>query len=103
MATVAERVQAGIELLDKNGPVGWRSLIRLREFNICNPCRCVLGFLYDHFSSGHYLLKLDFKSVVAYGFDAVSDRDQISEDMTIIGDYEALQAEWIRRLSIVNN
>ena len=35
-------VRRGIILLDKKLPT-WRRLFRIKEFNFCDPCRCILG------------------------------------------------------------
>lgn len=89
MATVAERVQRGIELLDERGPKSWREMVDLKAFDITEPCGCILGQLFGEFSDGKTVLNIS--SGKDFGFDA---NWQDAED-----DYQALSAEWTRRLT----
>lgn len=48
MTTIAERVEAGARWLDENRP-GWVDRIDLDTLDLGDPCRCVLGQLWDRY------------------------------------------------------
>jgi hypothetical protein len=108
MSNVAERVSAGIALLDEKAP-GWRDKINLATLNIRNTRECILGQVFktgeDSWQSGYdagcEILGLEGCSCcsgtaelapVTYGFDA-----DFSEDVDV--EFDELQTEWERQLS----
>lgn len=103
MATVAERVQNGIDLLDAQGPRDWREKIDLDAFDIRSCTRCVLGQVMeiyprrgtryrDGFQCGQYeLLNGSTDMAEEYGFDACVGPRRA-------GDQARLNKEWVRRL-----
>lgn len=107
--TVAERVQAGIEWLDANTDYSWRATFYQHNawhfLRMRNPCECVFGIVFSytvpHGSKGESGFKHGESLMIAqglkprdYGFD--SDKRFGREHSQ--KDYDALQAEWIRRI-----
>lgn len=114
MSTVAERVSAGIALLDENVE-GWRDKIDLATLDIRHTRKCVLGQVFktddDSWESGYDRGRsvLYFQSCECcseegelnpydYGFDASQDDD----DLDIDTQYDQLRKEWERQLSLVS-
>lgn len=111
MSTVAERVAAGIQLLDDNVE-GWRDKINLETFNIQNTRNCILGQIFktdeDHWESGYDVgrAKLNLAGCDCcaeegqllpydYGFDA---RLGLAEDISY--QFRDLQSEWEFQLAL---
>lgn len=66
MSNFAERVDAGIALLDERGPEGWDDKINLATLNIANARDCVLGQVYGRYGAG--CNALDIGLGLEYGF-----------------------------------
>jgi hypothetical protein len=93
--TVAERVQAGIKLLDKKEPHGWRTQINLEILNLQRTDNCILGQLHGDYDSGRNRL---FAKPYEWGFDyGFSARGDNWDDLII--EYEKLTEEWKVALS----
>lgn len=97
--TIADRVAAGIKLLDKKGPADWRSRVKTETLDILCGDNCILGQIYavppppEHtngFGVGQETLGIDLCDVWKYGF---------IPSPSITEDNAALIAEWTRRLS----
>ncbi len=72
----AERVARGATLLDEKMP-GWAERIKLNELVLHNPCRCVLGQLFEG-DFGEAVMNLfdgDEQAIVEHGFDVPPHRD----------------------------
>jgi len=92
MANTADRVRAGIALLDEHGPKDWRARVNVNTLSFPNTEDCPLGQIYGSFGIG--LLQMKEKGVTfgpsgsfEAGFMASSDRG-----------YAALTQEWRRQL-----
>lgn len=122
MSTVAERVSAGIALLDERVP-GWQNKINLEEFDIRHTRKCILGQVFEGYDDegsskcgydiGIRVLKIDEcpccpsdgegfgsafgRSVYDHGFDAWIAVGQDPVDVQM----DELQEEWKRQLSII--
>lgn len=46
-------VAEAVELLDEYGPPGWREKVDVEILDMDDERRCVLGQLYDDYSTGH--------------------------------------------------
>jgi hypothetical protein len=114
MSTVAERVSAGIALLDEEIP-NWRDKIDLTELNIRSTRNCVLGQVFktdddsweNGYDRGRSVLNFQDCSCCSgegqlnpydYGFDASQDDDDLDVDTQ----FNQLQEEWKRQLSLVS-
>lgn len=104
MATVAERVQRGIELLDAEGPNNWRERIDISTFKIRSACGCVLGQVF--MDEGLNACETDWEYGLFKAFDSTIDPSYFGFEATgsksshlVAEDWKALQAEWIRRLT----
>lgn len=86
MATIAERVQRGIDLLDEKGPKDWRDKIDITILSITSPLSCILGQTFGSFIDP--ICGFNIRGVSdEYGFCGWKD------------DSAELEAEWIRRLT----
>jgi len=112
MSNVADRVSAGIALLDEKVP-NWRDKIDLETLNLRNTRNCVLGQVFktpedswqSGYDAGREILELEGcgccedagPSPAEYGFDVdlfyIDDLDE---------EFDELQAEWERQLSLVS-
>lgn len=114
MSTVADRVSAGIQLLDDNVE-GWRGKVNIATLDLRNTRNCILGQVFktdpDSWDTGYNVGRetLGLKGCKCcpemggeapsnYGFDADLDGDYEYID----GEFEELQAEWERQLSLVS-
>lgn len=70
MVSYADRVRAGVALLDEKVP-GWHERIDLDRFAMNSCARCVLGQLFGGFVVGAFAVGLDMSGSdeVAAGFD----------------------------------
>ncbi len=111
MATIAERVSAGIAWLDENVGPEWPGRIELKEFKLSDACRCVLGFVFAC-ECNSFELYLDGKKMGYYAAKRVHDLTHadcarlgfdVPKEVYAIGksgvEFAALQAEWTRRLT----
>ncbi len=103
-------VAIGARLLDDEKP-GWAALIRLDVLSMNNPCRCILGQIFENlkFDESGYRIgrcKLGFGPFaiadddrdpgIAAGFDIVSVAYQVSDRETRMAvEYTLLQDAWI--------
>ena len=70
MTTLRQRVERGAALLDKKRrSPAWRKRINLDEFDIGDPCNCVLGQVYESFTDGLYKLGIYGSEWLGLGFD----------------------------------
>lgn len=79
MTPIAERVAAGVQLLDEKGPEGWRDRIDVESLSLASPIDCVLGQVYGHPLPRHKRWGSYLKAMIAldltphmaqdYGFD----------------------------------
>lgn len=67
MSTIKERVQAGAELLDREEP-GWEQRIDVRELDLQDACRCILGQLYGDYDDGIALIHLPDEDSLGFDF-----------------------------------
>jgi hypothetical protein len=84
MTTIKERVKAGAALLDREEP-GWEQRINLETLNLEESCCCVLGQLFQGYSTGVARLDLDLEaefSLGFYRFDPASDREYSWDSLT---------------------
>lgn len=94
MATVAERVDKGIRLLDENAP-GWRKSINLDALHLGSLENCVLAQVYGTFGNGLTTLDIHGDPARDCGFDWYPrSHDEHTSDDTVI----SLENEWRRRL-----
>ena len=91
--TIPERVAAGAKWLDENVGLDWPTKVNLTKFDMVDPCRCVLGWVFRYksgrwcgFSSGSDEVFHMGQDVMDLGFDSYGES----------GEYQLLQAEWIR-------
>lgn len=86
MTSRAERIDAGIAMLDDNYP-GWENRIDLDLLDV-RSLNCVLGQVYGSYMRGKRLLNV------------VEDADQCGFDICIDADesYADLTSEWRRRI-----
>ena len=95
-----EEVTAGIALLDKQGPEGWRNKIDVETLDLAYIDKCILGQVYGNYFDGLKVLDVDFDednfdSVAPYAFC-------IYEGSTRQDDYyfRELTLEWVRQLAL---
>jgi hypothetical protein len=88
MATIAERVAAGMALLDEKAP-GWVSRINLGHLALGSCDRCVLGQVFGYYDDGLVVLDFDpdYEGGEEFGFESN------------VEPYEDLTAEWVRQIS----
>lgn len=104
--SIAERVQAGIAVLDEDKP-GWRELINLTDLDLCSNERCVIGQVYKNdehdYWGGNYSLHLhrlagtdDYTEAdewaIGHGFESALTPG--SEGFPIRAEYDALTDAW---------
>jgi hypothetical protein len=94
------RVGRGAEWLDAREHPSWRQRINLRNFDMTNPCRCVLGQVF-----GNY-----WDALVDHGPDPVVDADgevhewevehgfNLPQDQEDDADWDALERAWVNYL-----
>jgi len=92
--TLAERVQAGADLLDGVTP-GWRSRVNADTLDMDTSFDCVLGQLFGSYWDGTRELRMDrdIEQRAAYGFTA--NASSVVEDFTC----DDLTAEWRKQLA----
>jgi hypothetical protein len=93
MATIVERVAAGVALLDRTTP-GWDTKISLADLRIESPCDCVCGQVF-----GNYDLRPEESQGnkdADYGFEAASARTDSYSVIDVEYEYAALNDEWRR-------
>lgn len=111
MLTIAKRVQNGIDWLNKNGPKDWPNTIKLINFDIKRPCRCVLGNVFRINESGLNGFDFAFCDLMYAsqcrledcGFDAYDQPLGHDFEENYEEEYQQLQAEWTRRLTEIKN
>jgi len=82
MATIAERVERGVRLLNRKKGRRWYRRIDLEWLNLAEPCRCIVGQLYGDYMRGIRELGVD-------GLD---------EGFTTTKSFPALTLHWKRRI-----
>lgn len=87
--TIAERVSAGVALLDKRMP-GWREEIDIEIFDMYSPGACILGQLFGGYSQG--LTELGGVGGVSNGFDCTPDEYHQADSFMILRD------EWLKHI-----
>jgi hypothetical protein len=98
----ADRVRAGIVLLDDRRPAWWQQIDATR-LDMSNGCACILGQLFGHFTEGIEELCDGGDSVSSavlmqvadqHGFDALAGywSDRPMHDVT--ADYRTLERLW---------
>lgn len=112
MSIIAERVSAGIALLDEKVP-NWRDKIDLSTLDLRNTDKCVLGQIFkgadgscmSGYFTGCEILDImqcsccssdtEGMSPVEYGFDVNCAAGNVDEQ------FGALQCEWESRLALI--
>lgn len=92
---IEQRVQRGIELLDKERP-GWRSEIDLHKLDMGEYNICILGQLYGDYGKGAdklFGIRSFDGSPAHYGFD---------KHPGLSDPFKALNDEWKKQLSTEN-
>lgn len=84
--TVAERVSAGIDFLDREVP-GWDAEIDLDNLWLDSCSHCVLGQLFGEFRKGREALDIEFPDTARLGFDR--------DDTDPCGTYDELTSAWL--------
>lgn len=104
--TVQQRVQNGIEWLDKYGPADWRDRIDLSQLDLRSGCDCVLGQAFVD-------LAVPASGLTPYFYATDKYRTQLRDSPDLFGfhcgdimrkrsideEYNALTAEWKKRLT----
>jgi hypothetical protein len=67
MATIEERVAAGVKLLDEKRP-GWRSEVSAELLSMVQKSQCVLGQIFGWYDDGRAQLGLGYITAPDYGF-----------------------------------
>lgn len=113
MSTAADRVSAGIALLDEKVP-NWRDKVNIATLNIRHTRQCVLGQVFktddDSWESGY---DVGIKALGLRGCKCCDDGPLVAADYGFdanmeVGDepidvqFDALQEEWERQLSLVS-
>jgi hypothetical protein len=103
MATISERVQAGIELLDSKQP-GWRERVSVPLLDMQLRTRCVVGQVFGSYGAQSLaLLGLgNDKSGAPYGFyteQVPNFDDPVAGCASEKAEFRALENEWKARLS----
>lgn len=101
--SIRERVKAGAELLDEKKPDWWKpDRINLDWLNLCDPCDCIGGQLFDDFDEFLFeMLAGDINSAAALGFTYSVPYDSrtmpyVEFHRLVNTDLEALDDEWRR-------
>lgn len=103
MSTIAERVSAGIALLDEKVP-DWRERVSVEDFDIRSTYNCILGQVFGGVDAGYHvgLERLGLEkcsccyeenTVASCGFDV-----DFGDDMDFAMQFTLLQDEWTWRL-----
>lgn len=99
--TVAERVSAGIALLDEKKP-GWASLVDLESLDMASTSWCILGQVFDGYTIACDFLGISHTKIPGYrdmqarcGFDASAEAYGNACETT---DFLNLQEEWAQRI-----
>lgn len=106
--TMAERVAAGIKLLDEKVP-GWRDKVIISELNMSSSVYCILGQVFrrgdddntweNGFGRGCKFLGLRGCSCCVDEFELASA--DYGFNVHLGEDFDPLQDEWERQLSLV--
>jgi hypothetical protein len=91
MTTIAERVAAGAEFLDRNEP-GWVGRIDLDQLDISSPCRCILGQVFGDYYEATDNLELIFPGELA--FTCSEDPDDEGHYLPIDIEHAAITTVW---------
>lgn len=91
MATVAERVAAGVAWLDAKAP-GWIDRVDLDELQMASTCSCVLGQLFH----GYYYAPITLGEAMLCGFDTELDVEDAESAARASKEFVALTDEWRR-------
>lgn len=93
------RVREGIAYLDANAPDGWRSKINLRNFNMAEPCQCVLGQVFGYYwDAVQDLAGIDPDADQAPTAWEVDNGFNLPEDADADDDWDALERAWVGAL-----
>ena len=91
--TIPERVAAGAKWLDENVGLDWPTKVNLPKFDMVDPCRCVVGWVFKvesgpltGFRFGANKAMDAGYSVVDLGFDIRGGSEE----------YQLLQDEWTK-------
>jgi hypothetical protein len=87
MKTIQERVDAGVKCLDEFHP-DWRGKIDLSRLSMSSCYRCVLGQLFDRYSTGVVELARGERFAGSHGFTVWYGTDTWAD----------LQTEWEKRI-----
>lgn len=68
--SMAERVRAGVQLLDACNSPDWRDRINIVRLDLSDVSMCVLGQVYGSYGLGVRRLHLEATDEFAYGFHA---------------------------------
>lgn len=94
--SIENRVERGIARLDHSGPDDWRDRINTDDgFDVARIDVCPLAQIFGDFGVGYRALGLDDENIWKFGFDINSDGPFFDD----VEEFEALTAEWRRRLS----
>jgi hypothetical protein len=99
-----EAIATSIDLLDREGPSGWRERINVDELEMDDQEMCVLGQIYGHFDIGLMQLRLHERQI-EHAFTmpqaCYEPLGKIYWTMStqINAGYELLQEEWPRALT----
>jgi len=96
VADAEQRVARGAKLLDKKRPGWWRK-VRFKDFDMAEPCHCVLGQVFkdkadddtDGYNAALPLLRLSATGGTTHGFEAESEGPA----------YDELQFAWWQEIS----
>lgn len=86
-------VSQGAKLLDVKVP-GWRERVNVDALDMFDPCKCVLGQLFEAYSIGLKWLMLNRQSRMVYGFDA----SEPPGTKGMVEEYGKLTRAWQREL-----
>ena len=95
MATIDQRVARGAQLLDREGPTGWREQIECDTLDLSDCKQCILGQLYGDYEPGLY--KLRVYDGTPQGFER-ANTDTPTPIASAKRQYARLTAAWRREL-----
>ena len=103
--TVKERVQKGIELLDKEIGSSWIDKVDLGLLDLGSCTECVLGQLFGRYMEGCTQLGLRFmEEIVSPGGEYGFDITEAQYDATHVdGLFKILNDEWVARIKDLKN
>lgn len=107
--TIKQRVENGIDWLNKFGPEDWPDRVQLLDFDMSQSCKCVLGNVFrgeskacgipmigDGFDFGYEcVMDEDSKTLLNCGFDA---SDESYHENTTLIEFNLLKCEWTDRI-----